>query len=73
MLLFRSEEDVARWVERTGNAGGESVPFMTIWELGKVWYADRLDPDFRGLTPERVRRTFEQVGLTSDFWRVPAT
>lgn len=44
---------------------------MTIWELGKSWYADRLDPGFRGLKPERVRRTFQQVGLTSDFWSVP--
>ena len=61
---------MARWVELTGNASGETVPMMTIWELGKAWYADRLSPDFRGLDPARVRRIFDQVGLTSDFWRV---
>ena len=71
MLLFRAEEDVARWVAESGNDAGDSVPLMTVWELGKSWYADRLDPAFRGLTPERVRRAFEQFGLTSDFWRVP--
>lgn len=71
MLLFRSEEDVEQWSRTTGNGLGESVPLMTVWELGKLWYRDRLDPTFRGLTPERVRSTFEKVGLVSDFWRVP--
>ena len=71
MLLFRSEEDVEEWSRATGNGRGESVPLMTVWELGKEWYRDRLDVDFRGLTPERVRATFERFGLTSEFWRVP--
>lgn len=71
MLLFRSEEDVEDWVRSTGNPRGESVPLMTVWELGKRWYHDRLRADFRGLTSQRVGETFEYVGLTSDFWRVP--
>jgi hypothetical protein len=71
MLLFRSEEDVAGWALATGNSRGASVPLMTVWELGKVWYHDRLDEGFRGLTANRVRETFAQFGLTSDFWRVP--
>lgn len=70
MLLFRSEEHVEEWSRATGNARGESVPLMTVWELGKLWYHDRLLPSFRGLTPERVRSTFERVGLVSDFWQV---
>ena len=71
MLLFRSEEDVEIWAKATRNPRGESVPLMTVWELGSRWYHDRLDADYRGLTPERVRSTFEHLGLTSDFWRVP--
>lgn len=70
MLLFRSEEEVDQWAIETGNLRGESVPLMTVWELGKDWYRDRLDPDFRGLTPERVRAHFNRHGLTSEFWRV---
>lgn len=71
MLLFRSEEDIDEWARKTGNNRGEAVPLMTVWELGKDWYRDRLDPGFRGLTPERVRATFERFGLTSAFWSVP--
>jgi hypothetical protein len=70
-VLFRSEDDVAQWSAAYGEGTGASVPLPVIWELGKDWYRDRLDPDFRGLTPERVRATFERFGLTSDFWRVP--
>ena len=71
MLLFRSEEDAEAWARETGNPRGESVPLTTVWELGKRWYCDRLDADYRGLTPDRVRATFEGLGLNSDFWRVP--
>jgi hypothetical protein len=71
MLLFRSEEDVAIWAETHDERRSESVPLPVIWELGKDWYRDRLEADFRGLTPERVRATFERFGLVSDFWRVP--
>jgi hypothetical protein len=71
MLLFRSEEDVALWSETNGERRGASVPLPVIWELGKEWYRDRLEPEFRGLMPERVRATFERFGLVSDFWRVP--
>ncbi|CAN5629974.1 hypothetical protein BH23CHL2_BH23CHL2_32510 [soil metagenome] len=70
MMLFRSEEDTEVWSRATGNDRGESVPLLTVWELGKLWYHDRLDPAYRGLTPDRVRLTFEQVGLVSEFWRV---
>jgi len=71
MLLFRSEEEVDGWARATDHSRGESIPLMTVWELGREWYRDRLDVDFRGLTPERVRATFERFGLTSEFWRVP--
>ena len=71
MLLFRSEDDVERWASTTGHPRGESGPLMTVWWLGADWYSDRLGPNFRGMTKDRVRSIFEKYGLVSDFWRVP--
>lgn len=68
MLLFRSEEDVTRWVAATGEAQGASVPLSTVWELGRQWYRDRLDAGFRGLGRDRALGIFRGLGLISEFW-----
>jgi hypothetical protein len=69
MMLFRSEEDVDRWSAATGEPRGETVPLQQIWQLSQLWYGNRMDPDFRGRTPDQVVGVFRQAGLTSDFWR----
>ena len=69
MMLFRSEEDVDRWCAATGEPRGETVPLQQIWQLSQFWYGNRMDPDFRGRTPDQVVEVFNQAGLTSEFWR----
>ena len=68
-MLFRSEEDVDRWCAATGEPRGETVPLQQIWQLSQLWYGNRMDPDFRGRTPDQVVEVFKQAGLTSEFWR----
>jgi hypothetical protein len=38
------------------------------WLLAKLWYGDRLQPDFRRPTTSEAERIFEQVGLRGPFW-----
>jgi hypothetical protein len=38
------------------------------WALGKVWYHDRLSPDFHRRTIEQALVIFEDLGLTGPFW-----
>jgi hypothetical protein len=69
MMLFRSEEEIDRWCAATGEPRGEAIPLGTVWELSKVWYGNRMSPDFRGRTIDEVMAMLKQFGLTSDFWR----
>ena len=39
-----------------------------VWELSKLWYHNRLSPEYHGRSPERAADIFRQVGLTSEFW-----
>ena len=70
MLLFRSEENIARWAAQTGEPRGEYIPLSTVWELSQLWYGNRMSPDFRGRTADEAMAIFERVGLRSAFWRL---
>jgi hypothetical protein len=48
---------------------GELLTYEQVWELSKLWYGNRLSPDFKGRTIEEVNRIFEQLGLNGPFWR----
>jgi hypothetical protein len=52
---------------------GEVLPVEQVWELSKLWYNDRLAPDFAGRTTEEAHQIFEQLGLRSPFWRFDAS
>lgn len=52
MLLFRSEEHVDRWCVERKLPRGVLLTIDQGWQLAKEWYADRLDPNYRGKTPE---------------------
>lgn len=69
MLFFRSEEDVDAWCARTGEPRGETLTLQQVWELAQLWYSDRMAPDFRGRTAEQMRAIFDQLGMTSEFWK----
>lgn len=70
MLLFRSEEHVDRWCEARGVSRGAILSLDEGWRLASIWYADRLEPDWRRRTPEEAQSVFDGLGLTGAFWRL---
>lgn len=73
MLFFRSEEHVRTWYQKRGTTTGETLTLSQQWELARVWYADRLSPDWRRRTPEEAEDVFTSLGLTGLFWRLTDT
>jgi hypothetical protein len=51
---------------------GEALRLQQTWELSRLWYGDRLDPDFQGRTAEEAQAIFRDLGLQSPFWRLEA-
>lgn len=70
MLLFRSEDEIAAWTKRAGEPKGEFLTLDQVWALSKVWYGDRLSPEYRGRTNAQVKAIFDACGLTSDHWQL---
>jgi hypothetical protein len=44
------------------------VPAQTVYDLGRDWYATRLDRDWQRPSPVDAERTFARHGLTGPFW-----
>ena len=40
------------------------------WRLSKAWYAGRLEPEWRGLSPQEAQEVLASVGLTGRFWEM---
>jgi hypothetical protein len=53
--------------------GGETVDLATLQELARVWYGDRMDPDWRPRTRDESQRLLASVGLVGPFWELPPT
>jgi len=70
MLLFRSEEWIERWCRRNNLERGEVLSVDQVWELSRLWYRDRLSPDYHGRSIEQVAEIFRQAGLKSKFWYI---
>ena len=70
MLLFRSEEHVDRWSERSGLPRGGTLSLDQLWRLAVVWYADRMTADWRRRTPAEAQEVLSSLGLTGEFWRL---
>jgi hypothetical protein len=68
MLVFRSEDHVARWL--AGRAGGATIPVTKLAELAEAWWWDRLDPDWQPHTVEQNQVTLDRLGLTGEFWHL---
>jgi hypothetical protein len=43
-----------------------------IWDLSKLWYHNRLSPDYHGRSAAEIAAIFAQLGLTSPFWQAGA-
>jgi hypothetical protein len=70
MLLLRSEEHIDTWYRRRGHSTGATLTRNQQWELARIWYADRMAPDWRRRTPEEAEAVFASLGLTGEFWRL---
>ncbi len=70
MLLFRSEEHVERSYRDRGMPTGATMTVGRQWDLARVWYADRMSPEWRRRTPAEAEEVFASIGLTGDFWRL---
>ena len=60
-----------RWADSERREPGAVVPLDTVWRLADAWYADRLQADWRRLTPEETEALLDRVGLRGAFWRLP--
>lgn len=70
MLLFRSEEHVKEWYGAKDMPLGRSMSLEQQWHLARLWYSDRMSPDWRRRTPEEAEAVFAEVGLEGDFWHL---
>ena len=70
MLLFQSEEWIDKWCKRNHLEPGEVLTISHVWELSKLWYDNRLSPDYHGRSIEQAQEIFKQTGLLSNFWHV---
>jgi hypothetical protein len=41
---------------------------QTLYDLGREWYATRLDRDWQPLDAAQATRIFARHGLTGSFW-----
>jgi hypothetical protein len=70
MLAFRSEAHVTRWCEARRIEHGARFSLEQAWQLGRLWYADKLSPEWRRASPEEAEDAFAGIGLTGEFWRL---
>ena len=69
MLFFRSEENLALWLESKKVPRGAVLSVDQVWELSQRWYHNRLSLDYHGRSMEQVQQIFAELGLTSEFWK----
>jgi hypothetical protein len=68
MLLFRSEENVARWCRKKGIPVRPLIRLDQLWQLALAWYANRLTVESRRPGPDEMLAIFARVGLEGPFW-----
>jgi len=70
MLLFRSEQHVNRWCRQWNLPRGRTLSLAQGWRLAQLWYGDRLRPDWAPKSAEKAEKTFAEVGLVGEFWKL---
>lgn len=69
MLLYRSEEHIARWCKQWRLEQGAILSLDQGWRLAQAWYGpDRRDPAWRRRTPAETKALFVELGFASPFW-----
>jgi len=72
MLLFRDEEHIDRWCSEWKQSRGATLTIEQAWRLARVWYQDKMDPNWRRLTVDQTERLLAELGLTGPFWNLRA-
>jgi len=67
-LLFRTEESIRRWCAARGLEARPVLPIEVVWRLSRLWYGDRLSPEFHGRSVDQAEELFESLGLIEGFW-----
>ena len=70
MLLFRSEQHIDRWCSQWGRFRGGTLSLAQGWKLARLWYGDRLSPDWCPKTASEAESVFRDVGLVGEFWKL---
>jgi hypothetical protein len=70
MLLFRSEEHAHEWYRTKAMPPGAFLTLDQQWELARIWYADRMSPEWRRRSAHEAEAVFAEVGLSGAFWRL---
>ena len=68
MTAFRSEADIHSWLLATGREIGALVTPQVLYELGREWYATRMDLDWQPSTADAATAMFAAHGLVGEFW-----
>lgn len=66
MLIFRSEDHVARWL--AGRPAGAIVPLEMVAALAIAWWGSRLSPDWQPRSRAENQAILDGLGLTGSFW-----
>ena len=69
--LFRSEVEIDLWCRQEREAPGATVPTSRFWEVAKVWYEDRFDPNWTPRAPDKAQAILAGAGLSGSFWALP--
>ena len=68
MTAFRSEADVHSWLEANGHELGALITPQLLYDLGRDWYATRMDLDWQPVTERQAATMFAAHGLVGEFW-----
>lgn len=60
------------WCARHRVPEGATVPLAQVADLGRAWYEHHADEDWTKWTVAQAQSIFDRVGLTGEFWRLPA-
>lgn len=73
MLLFRDAEAVHDWCRRHSLPLGDIQPITKVLELGRRWYGDYLQSDWRKRSVQDARALFQDLGFTHPVWDLGST
>lgn len=69
--MFCDAEHARAWSTRRTESDGRIVDAVTVWELARPWYGDRLRPDYTPHSREQNQALLDAHGLTGGFWHLP--